>query len=325
MKKILKTAKAIFLIIFLQVLVVALCDIPLVFYGPLHNLRDMIVTTAMTTLHHQYLATTFLSNAEIKKIMENNKVDDADKESDAGAIVIKSNTEKNNEKDVEVIDVSKDKYKAYLMVVKDPNRVVIGSASKLGSSGMKLDQIVARYNAVGGINAGGFSDDNGKGNGGTPTGFLIENGQMIYGSKTGRYCVIGFNQESKLLLGYYNLQEVEDKGYRDAATFGPILIINGEPTIKNGNGGGGLQPRTVIGQRTDGTVLLLIIDGRQLSSAGATLKEAQDIMLENGAYNAANLDGGASTQMEYGGETVNNPCSAYGPRSLPCAFIVKQN
>lgn len=323
MKKIVKSVKIIIFLIFIQISLIVFFDIPMVFYGPFHNIRDMIVTTAMSTLHHQYLATAFLSKEEINNILENNKIDDTKNQSDAAAVFINHNTTKSNEKDIEVLDVSEGSFKAYLMVVKDPRRVVIGTADKLGTLGMKLDQIVSKYNAVGAVNAGGFSDDNGQGNGGKPTGFLIENGKLLYGSDEGTYCVIGFNKESKLILGYYNLQEVQEKGYRDAATFGPILIANGEPTIKSGNGGGGIQPRTVIGQRQDGTVLLLVIDGRQLSSVGATLKEAQDIMLQNGAYNAANLDGGASTEMEYNGNTINKPCSKYGPRDLPCAFVVK--
>jgi exopolysaccharide biosynthesis protein len=93
--------------------------------------------------------------------------------------------------------------------------------------------------------------------------------------------------------------------------------------IKSGNGGWGLAPRTAIGQTKDGTVLLLVIDGRQLSSLGATLKDVQDIMLSYGAYNAANLDGGSSTTMVYNGKIINTPSSQYGPRYLPSAFIVK--
>ena len=88
------------------------------------------------------------------------------------------------------------------------------------------------------------------------------------------------------------------------------------------NGGWGLAPRTAIGQRRDGTVIMLVIDGRQLSSIGATLRDVQDIMLEYGAYNAANLDGGSSSTMVYENRIVNIPSSKYGPRDLPSAFII---
>jgi exopolysaccharide biosynthesis protein len=92
---------------------------------------------------------------------------------------------------------------------------------------------------------------------------------------------------------------------------------------QKGNGGWGIQPRTAIGQTIDGKVLMLVIDGRQVGSIGATLKNVQDIMLEHGAYNAANLDGGSSTVMYYQGELLNKPCSIKGERLLPDAFVVK--
>jgi exopolysaccharide biosynthesis protein len=210
-----------------------------------------------------------------------------------------------------------------MLIVSNPKRVGVASSGKLGSSGMKLSDIVKDYNAVGGINAGGFSDEGGHGSGGTPTGILIEDGKVLYGKENQRFPLIGFNEDSVLVLGNYTLKEVKDKKIRDAVNFGPFLVINGEPTIKGGNGGGGLQPRTAIGQRKDGTVLMLVIDGRKIDSVGATLKEVQDIMIQYGAYNAANLDGGSSTTMFYGGELINKPSTPAGQRFLPSAFIIK--
>jgi exopolysaccharide biosynthesis protein len=110
---------------------------------------------------------------------------------------------------------------------------------------------------------------------------------------------------------------------RDAISFGPALIINGKPLIKKGDGGWGIAPRTAIGQRKDGTILLLVIDGRQKSSIGATLKDVQNVLLEYGAYNAANLDGGSSTTMYYNGNLINSPSDILGERAIPSAFIIK--
>lgn len=298
----------------------------------------MIVTTSMTTLSHQYIAKAFLSEKTIDNIMEQNKVDDKDKYSDVSAIAVSSSNYNENDAGgedvqqhkntpgfsdkIELKNVSNGKYKGYLLIISDPRRVSIATSDKLGKYGMKLLDMVKANNAVAGINAGGFADDNGVGTGGTPTGFLIQNGKVLYGDQTGKQELIGFNEDSVLVLGQYTAAEAKEKKIRDAVTFGPFLVVNGEGTIKNGNGGLGLQPRTVIGQRQDGTVLLLVIDGRQLSSVGATLKEVQDIMIENGAYNAANLDGGSSTTMVYNGKILNHPCSSAGPRYLPSAFIV---
>jgi len=110
----------------------------------------------------------------------------------------------------------------------------------------------------------------------------------------------------------------------EGVTFGPPLIINGKKLITEGDGGWGIAPRTAIGQRKDGTLLLLVIDGRQPGySLGATLLDVQNILFEQGAYTAANLDGGSSTTMFYNGQVVNKPCDMLGERMIPTAFIVK--
>lgn len=310
----------------------------MIYYGPFKNTRDMIVTTAMTTLSHQYIAKAFLSEKTINDIMEKNMVDDKDKYSDDSAIAVSSSYYENNNEDVnnttdknvplysdkiEFIDISNGKYKGYMLVVSDPRRISIATSDRIGRYGMKLSDIVKTNSAVGGINAGGFADDNGVGTGGKPTGFLIQDYKVLYGIPGKKEGLIGFNKDSVLVLGQYTLEEAKEKKIRDAVTFGPSLIVNGEATIKTGNGGLGLQPRTAIGQRQDGTVLLLVIDGRQFSSVGATLKEVQDIMLQYGAFNAANLDGGSSTTMIYNDKMINHPCSIAGPRYIPSAFIIK--
>jgi exopolysaccharide biosynthesis protein len=324
--------KKIGIFIFINIFVGCIFSIPMVYYGPFNNIRDMLVTTAMTTFSHQYIATAFLSDKTINGIIEKNKVHDENKYSDESAIAVSNrNTNGNNqgekqgetEDKIELKNISNGKYKGYMLIVSNPKRVGVASSDKLGSSGMKLSEIVKDYNAVGGINAGGFADEGGHGSGGTPTGILIEAGKVLYGKENQRFPLIGFNEDSVLILGNYTLKEAKDKKIRDAVNFGPFLVINGEPTIKGGNGGGGLQPRTAIGQRKDGAVLMLVIDGRKIDSVGATLKEVQDIMLENGAYNAANLDGGSSATMFYGGELINKPSTPAGQRLLPSAFIIK--
>jgi exopolysaccharide biosynthesis protein len=299
-------------------------SVPMIYYGPFNNIRDMLVTTAMTTFSHQYIATAFLSDNTINEIIEKNKVHDENKYSDDSVIdVFKGGDQQESENKIELKNLSNGKYKAYMLIVSNPKRVGVASSDNLGKSGTKLSEIVKDYNAIGGINAGGFADDGGHGSGGTPTGFLIEDGRVLYGNENEKLPLIGFNEDSVLVLGNYSLKEAKEKKIRDAVNFGPFLIVNGEPSIKGGNGGGGLQPRTAIGQRKDGAVLLLVIDGRKIDSVGATLKEVQDIMLEQGAYNAANLDGGSSTTMFYGGQLINKPSTPAGERLLPSAFLIK--
>ena len=98
------------------------------------------------------------------------------------------------------------------------------------------------------------------------------------------------------------------------------LIINGE--VQSKNLGGGVNPRTGIGQCADGSVLLLVLDGRSINTLGATMQDVADIMLEYGAVNAGNLDGGSSSVMVYDGEIINNCAPVTGPRNIPTAFIV---
>ena len=87
--------------------------------------------------------------------------------------------------------------------------------------------------------------------------------------------------------------------------------------------GGGLNPRTAIGQREDGAVLLLVIDGRQTHSLGASMIDLINEMLDFGAVNAANLDGGGSTVLYYDGEIRNEISSIYGARGVPTAICVR--
>ena len=113
-------------------------------------------------------------------------------------------------------------------------------------------------------------------------------------------------------------QAALDRGVRDAVSFGPVLVVNGEAVEVNGSGSG-LNPRTAI----DGSILLVVIDGRQVNSLGASYSDVIELMLEYGAVNAANLDGGSSSLMYYNGEYINSCASMYGPRDLPTTIIVK--
>ena len=169
-----------------------------------------------------------------------------------------------------------------------------------------------------------FNDPQGNGNGGHPQGILISGGKILFkDSGVSSYDIIGLNKSNVLVLGHYTLTQIKQMGIRDAVTFNPFLVVNGKPAITHGDGGWGIAPRTAIGQTRDGTILMLVIDGRQVGSLGATLKDVQDIMLKYGAYNVANLDGGASTVLYYDNQIVNHPSSRYGERHAPSFFIVK--
>ncbi len=308
------------LFLLFQIIFIPVLAIILVYYGPFTSTRDMIVTTAMTTMTHQYFATWFLSQEKINEILEANRPDEDIEDQEVNEIAV--NSENVNE-GIELVDVSTRTFKGYLLIVNDPSRVKLVSAPKIGKIGSTTPQIVEAYNAVGGINAGGFQGD-ALGTGGKPDGLVIEDGELTYGSKTAAYRVVGMDSENRLVVSnYITYNKLKSMNIKSAVSFGPVIIINGKPTIGSGSdGGGGIHPRTAIGQRKDGAILMLVIDGRQAGSIGATLKNVQDILLNHGAYNAFNLDGGASSTMVFNGKVVNSPSDIMGERYVPNAFII---
>ncbi|MCX7694620.1 MAG: phosphodiester glycosidase family protein [Caloramator sp.] len=301
-----------------QIVFCPILAIYLVFYGPFTNIKETFVTSAMTTLKHQYLAKLFLSEEEINKILEKNRAGLEIEEQHDGEVVVSK-----RDNNIEFVMLETNKFRGYLLIIDNPSRISVGTTDGLGDRGMTLSQIIKKYGAVAGVNAGGFVDKNFTGTGGHPTGIIIENGKIVYKDEKTKFSIVGFDENDVLVVGTYTLKEIKRKKIRDAISFGPPLIVNGKPTIKKGDGGWGIAPRTAIGQRKDGTVLLLTIDGRQKDSIGATLKEVQDILLKYDAYNASNLDGGSSTTMYYDGRVVNKPSDILGERAIPSAFIVK--
>ncbi len=295
----------------------------LIHYGPYPKTRALFVNTVMETSAAKFMAQWFMSDEEIKESIKKNSVGDfEDKTTNTGEIIVPSMSPSDT-KDLEIIDIKGGTYKGKLMIVKDPSRISVAALQKFGEGqGKRTHEIIIENKAVAGINAGGFQDNYGKGDGGTPDGIIIQKGAIRYGSLRGTYNVIGFDDNHILTIGKMTGQQAIDRKIQEAISFGPFLIMNGEPAKALGTGGG-LNPRTAVGQRKDGAVLLLVIDGRQPSSLGALYTDLIDIMLEYGAYNAANLDGGSSTVMVYKDKIINTCVSLYGPRKTPSAIIVK--
>ena len=320
-----KRVKKILVFILFQIVFIPLLSIVLIYYGPFTNIRDMIVTTAMTTMSHQYFATWFLSDEKIAEILKNNRPTENVEDQNLSDITVsatKVNTSNDPLKGTELIDVSTKDYTGYLLIIDDPSRVKLVSAPRVGTVGATTSQIVKENDAIAGINAGGFKDD-ALGTGGKPDGIVIVDGELVATNGTGAYSIVGIDKDNKMVVSNsMTYSTMKSLNLKSAVTFGPVIIINGNPTIKSGNGGWGIQPRTAIAQTKDGKILMLVIDGRQKGSIGATLRQVQDILLKYGAYNAFNLDGGASSTMVYNNKLVNNPSDILGERYVPNAFIV---
>lgn len=213
-------------------------------------------------------------------------------------------------------------YKGYMAIVDDPSRVSVGVSSdfKNKQPGILLSEFLEKYDAVLGVNGGAFSDPNGTGNGGYPGGVLISDG-VVYHEPTQYLTTACFDRNNRLIVGNITADQAIAMDVRDAVSFGPALIINGEVTDAGKDPG--LNPRTAIGQRADGAVLLLVVDGRHLDSIGASMADLISIMLEYGAINACNLDGGSSTAMNAAGKQLNDGVSVIGSRRIPSAVIVR--
>lgn len=114
----------------------------------------------------------------------------------------------------------------------------------------------------------------------------------------------------------------------DVVTTGPVLLSGGEPEpVVNDRFNTNRHPRTAAGRRADGTVLLVVADGRNASAAGLTMAELRQIMEALRCCDAVNLDGGGSTAMVVRGEIVNHPSDngkfdAAGERAVANAIVI---
>jgi len=224
---------------------------------------------------------------------------------------------------IRVEEIEGKPYQGYLLYVYDPTKLRIAVPDQVGS-GETISSMVTRTGALAGVNAGGFLDPAHMGDGAVPLGIVISGGQLLFNSEADDTPshVIGITQGGILLAGKYTPSELDDLDIREAVSFAPRLIHEGKGLIRNPQDGWGYAPRTAIAQLKDGTIVFAIVDGRQLHSVGATLYDIQQLFLELGAITAANLDGGASTELFKDGEIMNKPATRLGERPIPTVWIV---
>ncbi|MFQ9298433.1 MAG: phosphodiester glycosidase family protein [Clostridia bacterium] len=299
-------------------------------YGPYNGFRDWLITSAMTTMTHQWIAYLFYDEDTINAVMASNRVDEVQEDTDTNAIVVgvseepektyeneyeKAILEKNNPSDTyKIIEIEGKGYSGYLAAIYDPSKIHTLVTSKIGTSGQYLTTMAKNNKAVVAINGGGFDDPNYSSNAANPLGITYSKGKLLtsyyYAGAGG---IIGFDTNNKLVLSSKcTEQSAKSLKIRDAVTCGPFLIVNGKKSGVVGNGGWGTAPRTAIGQRKDGIVLFLVVDGRTVKRPGADMDDLIEIMQNYGAYNAANLDGGTSTAMTVNYELINDPVDSSG-------------
>lgn len=329
------------LITILILFILGISSFAFLLYGPYPNFREWLITTAMTTMTHQYLATWFYSDDTIQEVLNKNRVAESDEKTDPTLTVIVDDNktiEYANEyerailekdpgnDDYKIINIEGKGYSGYLAAIYDPSRIKTVVTKKLGKCGQYLKTMADDNDALIAINGGGFIDPNYNSNGANPLGITFADGRLITSNVySGAGGLIGFTQENKLVLGKMSVQEAKNMNVRDAVTFGPFLIVNGKASEVLGNGGWGTAPRTAIGQRKDGIVLFLVIDGRTVKKPGADMNDLIEIMQRYGAYNAANLDGGTSSVMYVDGKIINDPVDSTGAhktRFISTGFIL---
>lgn len=338
-----------FLLTFVAVVVVTLfISLKMICSDTFPHVQQTFVTTILETGQLKFLASVFLSAEEIQAIVDQNSMEDFNVEVNTDLIQQGnagegSDGQQEEGKDIEIFEVAGNTYKGTMMVVKDPSRVSLATIYPWRDTGVTLDELVTSNDAIAGINGGLYNSSNNSG--GQPYGVIVSNGEIQY-NKPQQFpglVLIGFTEDNILQIidiSKMSAADVEnlvaERKIRDAVTFQEEasdknnhfvqLIINNEVRELNGMGSG-LNPRTAIGQRADGAVLMFVTDGRgKAGHLGASCSDLIEVMQEYGAVNAANLDGGSSSCMYYDGEYLMTSVTFYYSNSswkLPAGFIVK--
>ena len=313
------------------------------------DLQSRLVTTFLETGQFKFIPSLFLSSEKIQAIVNKNSMAEFKEEVDPGLInlggagSIDLSGEEEEWGDIEIFEIKGSTYYGTLIYLKDPSRLSVATIYPWRATGVTLDELVESAGAIGGINGGLYNSYNNSG--GSPYGVVVSNGeiQMNQPQSWPGLVLIGLTDEHILqIIDISSMTPndivalVEERHIRDAVTFQEEssdannhfvqLIINGEAREMSG-AGSGLNPRTAIGQRADGSMLLLVTDGRGKNGhTGASAFDLINIMMKYGAVNAANLDGGSSSCMYYNGEYLMDSVTFYYSNSswkLPLGFVIK--
>lgn len=291
-----------------------------VFNGPSPAARNILTMSLTEASATKWVPGLFLGDELVAEIRQGNQVELTEEITNTDLVVINRDNaassdvdEFANEPDGIIIEhYAGDTFNAHIMLIDDPSRVFMGTSSPQFSTsipGKRITEAIeeAGESVVAAVNAGAFYDDGSANSivGSVPAGLVYARGEMVWDAYHGLVPAttgggfVGFNDDDVLVVAKSMTNaEAEAQNIRDGCEFGPVLIVNGEVNMEAYTGSG-WNPRTAIGQRADGVVIFICVDGRQAGSVGATYGDVIDMMLEYGAVNACNLDGGSSTVMMY--------------------------
>lgn len=288
----------------------------LVFNGPSLTARNQLTMSLIEASATKWVPALFIGEDGVAMIRADINIKLEDDVTDVNAVVINrdglsANTDEwaNYPDGIRIESVEGDTYNAKVMIVRDPSWVYMGISTHNGFStsipGKRLNVAIEDEGAIAAVNGGAFNDDSTSRSyvGALPAGLVYSEGECVWTSgkpmETSGFA--GFTKDNILVVHKDNISQAqaEELNIRDGCCFGPVLIMNGEINMEAYNKISGLNPRTAIGQRADGAVIFVCLDGRQASSMGGEYKDVIDIMVEYGAINACNMDGGSSTVMMY--------------------------
>ena len=310
-----------FLLVFTVVFLIAgalILFMNLVFNGPSPAMRDTLTMSLIEASATKWVPALFIGEETVAQIRETVKGAELPQDvSTSNKVVIQkdnaissgSNEWENYPDGIRFEDYSGATYNAHIMIVRDPSTVYMGTSTESYSTaipGKRITEMMqANPDAIAAVNAGAFFDDGTASSkvGSYPLGLVMSAGRVAWesGKQPGLEGFAGFNEDDVLVVSKKNIskKEAAELKIRDGCCFGPVLLMDGEVNMEAYNNKSGYNPRTAIGQRADGAVIFVCIDGRQPSSLGGEYADIIDIMVEYGAVNACNMDGGSSSVMMY--------------------------
>ncbi|WP_438431515.1 phosphodiester glycosidase family protein [Gorillibacterium sp. sgz500922] len=222
---------------------------------------------------------------------------------------------------VKVYSLKEAGLRGYMAKVKlhDPKAVkLVLSGDRTPDPGETTSHAAARKDAVLAINGGGFASQRGML---YPMGITVVDGAIRSFARID-LSFIGLNGKGHLVGGSITSKaQIKQMDIQQGATFVPTLLQNGKKLTIPSNWKNRKEPRTLIGHFSNGDMLFIVIDGRQASSSGITLEEAQTKLLSWKVVDAYNLDGGGSSSFVYNGKVLNSPSDGR-ERKVASNFVV---